>query len=85
MEAKDGSQIENTVTDPRERIRRFGHDQLATYGIGADLDARRPFRGFEMAVRSSSGRGLRWIAIAGVPRTSTGKFWKLKLREMFPR
>jgi PAS domain S-box-containing protein len=41
----------------------------------ADLDARRPFRGFEMAVRSPSGRGLRWIAIAGVPRTDTkGEF-----------
>jgi len=23
--------------------------------------------------------------IDGVPRTSTGKFWKLKLRERFPR
>ena len=27
----------------------------------------------------------RYEAIAAVPRTSTGKFWKLKLREMFPR
>ena len=27
----------------------------------------------------------RYETIAGVPRTSTGKFWKLKLREMFPR
>ncbi|KNZ34260.1 MAG: long-chain fatty acid--CoA ligase [Methylibium sp. NZG] len=26
----------------------------------------------------------RYEAIAAVPRTSTGKFWKLKLREMFP-
>ena len=27
----------------------------------------------------------RYEAIDGVPRTSTGKFWKLKLRERFPR
>ena len=27
----------------------------------------------------------RYEVIASVPRTSTGKFWKLKLREMFPR
>ena len=27
----------------------------------------------------------RYEAIAAVPRTSTGKFWKLRLREMFPR
>ena len=33
----------------------------------ADLEARRPFRGFEYAIRQS-GRGLRWIAIGGQPR-----------------
>jgi fatty-acyl-CoA synthase len=27
----------------------------------------------------------RYEVIAAVPKTSTGKFWKLKLREMFPR
>ena len=27
----------------------------------------------------------RYEVITAVPRTSTGKFWKLKLREMFPR
>ncbi len=27
----------------------------------------------------------RYEPIAAIPRTSTGKFWKLKLREMFPR
>ena len=27
----------------------------------------------------------RYEVIAAIPRTSTGKFWKLKLREMFPR
>jgi fatty-acyl-CoA synthase len=27
----------------------------------------------------------RYEVIPMVPRTSTGKFWKLKLREMFPR
>lgn len=33
----------------------------------ADLEARRPFRGFEYAIRQR-GRGLRWIAIGGQPR-----------------
>ncbi len=33
----------------------------------ADLDARRPFRGFEYAVRQA-GRSLRWISIGGQPR-----------------
>ena len=33
----------------------------------ADLDARRPFRGFEYAVRQP-GRSLRWISIGGQPR-----------------
>lgn len=33
----------------------------------ADLDARRPFRGFEYAIRQA-GRGARWIAIGGQPR-----------------
>jgi hypothetical protein len=33
----------------------------------ADLDARRPFRGFEYAMRQA-GRGLRWVAIGGQPR-----------------
>jgi len=27
----------------------------------------------------------RYEVIEGVPRTSTGKFWKMKLRERFPR
>ena len=27
----------------------------------------------------------RYETIAAVPRTSTAKFWKLKLRQMFPR
>lgn len=33
----------------------------------ADLDARRPFRGFEYALRGG-GRGRRWIAVGGQPR-----------------
>jgi len=27
----------------------------------------------------------RYEVVEAIPRTSTGKFWKLKLREMFPR
>jgi hypothetical protein len=40
----------------------------------ADLDARRPFRNFEYAIRQG-GRGRRWIAIGGQPRfDSRGEF-----------
>jgi len=63
----------------------YGHTLWALYPSGAsdaewaahraDLDARQSFRGFEIAVRSASGRGLRWIAIAGVPRSDAkGEF-----------
>jgi hypothetical protein len=33
----------------------------------ADLDARRPFRGFEFAIRGGQ-RTLRWVSISGLPR-----------------
>jgi PAS domain S-box-containing protein len=33
----------------------------------ADLEAHRPFRGFEYGLRGA-GRGLRWVSISGVPR-----------------
>jgi PAS domain S-box-containing protein len=33
----------------------------------ADLDARRPFRGFEYAIRAGN-RTLRWVSISGLPR-----------------
>jgi PAS domain S-box-containing protein len=33
----------------------------------ADLDARRPFRGFEFALRQG-GQTLRWVSISGLPR-----------------
>lgn len=40
----------------------------------ADLEARRPFRSFEYAIRQP-GRGLRWISIGGQPRfDSRGAF-----------
>jgi PAS domain S-box-containing protein len=40
----------------------------------SDLDARRPFRGFEYAIRQP-GRSLRWISIGGQPRfDSCGEF-----------
>ncbi len=41
------------------------HEEWAAHR--ADLEARRPFRGFEFAMRSS-GRGLRWVAIGGQAR-----------------
>jgi PAS domain S-box-containing protein len=40
----------------------------------ADLDARRPFRGFEFAIRGAQ-RTLRWVSISGTPRfDSQGAF-----------
>ncbi len=54
-----------------------GHTRWELYSNGAsdaewdahraDLEARRPFRSFEFALRHT-GRGLRWVAVSGVPR-----------------
>jgi PAS domain S-box-containing protein len=55
----------------------IGHTRWAAYPDGAspgeweahraDLQAHRPFRGFEFALRQS-GQQLRWVSISGVPR-----------------
>jgi PAS domain S-box-containing protein len=54
-----------------------GHTRWQLFGDGAsdaewaahraDLDAHRPFRGFEYALRGAN-RTLRWVSIAGLPR-----------------
>ena len=56
---------------------------------GAELD---PAQIGDLLGRHLLGHGFakwqlpdRYEVIDGVPRTSTGKFWKLKLRERFPR
>lgn len=55
----------------------IGHTRWTTHGNGAtdeawarhraDLEARRPFRGFEVLVRRTA-RGAMWVSLAGVPR-----------------
>lgn len=55
----------------------IGHTRWAVHDSGAsveewarhraDLDARRPFRGFEVLVRRTA-RGAMWVSLAGVPR-----------------
>ena len=61
-----------------------GHTRWELFGDGAsdaewdahraDLDAHRPFRGFEYALRGAN-RTLRWVSIAGLPRVDAeGRF-----------
>jgi PAS domain S-box-containing protein len=61
-----------------------GHTRWELFGDGAsdaewaahraDLDAHRPFRGFEYALRGAN-RTLRWVSIAGLPRADAeGRF-----------
>jgi PAS domain S-box-containing protein len=55
----------------------IGHTRWEAYPDGAsagewqahraDLEARRPFRGFEFALRQA-GQALRWVSISGLPR-----------------
>lgn len=55
----------------------LGQQRWSTFGDGAsdaewaahraDLEAHRPFRGFEFAIRGSN-RTLRWVSISGLPR-----------------
>ncbi|HVK30958.1 MAG TPA: ATP-binding protein [Burkholderiaceae bacterium] len=62
----------------------LGHTRWSTFADGAsevewaahraDLDAHRPFRGFEFAIRSGQ-RTLRWVSISGLPRfDAEGRF-----------
>jgi PAS domain S-box-containing protein len=62
----------------------IGHTRWGTFADGAsesewaahraDLDAHRPFRGFEFAIRSGQ-RTLRWVSISGLPRfDAEGRF-----------
>lgn len=62
----------------------IGHQRWITFADGAsdaewashraDLEAHRPFRGFEFAIRSGN-RTLRWVSISGLPRfDAEGRF-----------
>ncbi|HET9975876.1 MAG TPA: PAS domain-containing sensor histidine kinase [Burkholderiaceae bacterium] len=73
--ALTGQRAEEVFGRTRWELHPNGASEAEWAAHRADLDARRPFRGFEMAVRSAGGRGLRWVAIAGVPRTDAkGEF-----------
>jgi len=70
-----GQRPEDVVGRTRWDLHPRGASDAEWAAHRADLDAHRPFRGFEIAVRSASGRGLRWIALAGIPRTNAkGEF-----------
>jgi PAS domain S-box-containing protein len=70
-----GQRAEAVYGRPRWELHPDGASDAEWAAHRADLDARRPFRGLEIAVRPAGGRGLRWIAVAGVPRTDAkGEF-----------
>lgn len=62
-----GDRATEALGQPRWKLHPDGATDAEWAAHRADLDARRPFRGFEYAIRQP-GRGLRWIAIGGQPR-----------------
>ncbi len=62
-----GSRAEQAIGQTRWSLYPDGATDAEWAAHRADLDARRPFRSFEYAVRTA-GRGLRWVAIGGQPR-----------------
>jgi hypothetical protein len=62
-----GPRIDQVLGRPRWEAFADGASDTEWAAHRTDLDARRPFRGFEFAVRQG-GHGLRWVAISGVPR-----------------
>jgi hypothetical protein len=62
-----GARIDQVLGRPRWEAFADGASDTEWAAHRADLDARRPFRGFEFAVRQG-GSGLRWVAVSGVPR-----------------
>jgi PAS domain S-box-containing protein len=73
--ALTGQRPEDVYGRTRWELHPGGASEAEWSAHRADLDARRSFRGFELALRSAGGRGLRWITVAGVPRTDAkGEF-----------
>jgi PAS domain S-box-containing protein len=62
-----GDRAEQLVGRHRWSVFADGASEAEWASHRADLDARRPFRGFEFAVRGSQ-RTLRWVSISGLPR-----------------
>ncbi|MDH4060013.1 MAG: PAS domain-containing sensor histidine kinase [Aquincola sp.] len=62
-----GDRAEQLIGRARWEVYSDGASATEWAAHRADLDAHRPFRGFEFAVRQG-GRSLRWVSISGVPR-----------------
>lgn len=62
-----GELAARSIGQPRWVTHAGGTSEEAWARHRADLDAKRPFRGFEFVVRRA-GRGAVWISIGGVPR-----------------
>ncbi len=62
-----GARIEQVIGRTRWEAFPEGASQGEWDAHRADLDARRPFRGFEFALRQS-GQALRWVSVSGMPR-----------------
>ena len=62
-----GSRAAQAIGQTRWALHPDGATDAEWAAHRADLDARRPFRGFEYALRGV-GRGLRWVAIGGQAR-----------------
>jgi PAS domain S-box-containing protein len=62
-----GARIDQVIGRTRWEAFPEGASQGEWDAHRADLDARRPFRGFEFALRQG-GQALRWVAVSGLPR-----------------
>ena len=62
-----GERADKLIGQPRWSVFPDGTGKAEWDAHRADLDAHRPFRGFEFAIRGGQ-RGTRWVSISGVPR-----------------
>jgi PAS domain S-box-containing protein len=62
-----GTAIDQVLGRPRWEAFDSGASDAEWAGHRADLEAHRPFRGFEFAMRRP-GQALRWVSVSGVPR-----------------
>jgi PAS domain S-box-containing protein len=62
-----GDRIDQVIGRPRWEAFAEGASDAEWAAHRADLDAHRPFRGFEFSVRQS-GQALRWVSVSGLPR-----------------
>jgi len=62
-----GARVDQVLGRPRWEAFADGASDAEWAAHRADLEAQRPFRGFEFSVRQA-GHALRWVSISGVPR-----------------